>query len=197
MTWDWPKIWNDERGGWWRVLVILGLFLGGMLLGNALILAASLGGPLDAMKSQSLYVQQIQRPVAILLTSSSALTGFLVGVRLVHHKPASRVFTDGRPFKLGFAVRSAVVWSVLWFAGTLPIRYRWVRLVDRAVEIPLPGWIVLALMMFCATAVQGTLEEVVFRGYLQTHAAAWMRRTWAAVAIVAVLFTSLHFDAWT
>jgi hypothetical protein len=37
----------------------------------------------------------------------------------------------------------------------------------------------------------------VFRGYLQPRFGACVKRAWAAVAIVGLIFTAVHFDAWT
>lgn len=197
MKWRWPTVWSEERGGWWRLPATLLLFVGGMLVGNALILLVASAGLNEALKHQPLYLQQMVRPPAILIVSSLALAGCLAGVRFVHHKPLACVFTDGRPFRFSFALQSALLWLVLWFASTLLLPDRCERLAQRAHELSLAGLLSLAGAMFCATSVQGTLEEVVFRGYLQPRVGAWVGRTWVAVAVVASLFTAVHIDAWT
>jgi membrane protease YdiL (CAAX protease family) len=46
-----------------------------------------------------------------------------------------------------------------------------------------------------AMIVGRTAEEVVFRGYLLTRVAAWVRRPWLAVCITAALFAAMHRGA--
>lgn len=197
MKWSWPKIWADERGGWWRVALTLMLFVTGMLLGDLLILVSASAGLNDKMKHLPLYFQQMVRPLAIFVASSFALAGCLSGVRFVHHKPVACVFTDGRPFRVIFALQSAAFWLVLWFASALLLPDRCERLAQRTHELPWAGLVSLSVVMLCATSVQGTLEEIVFRGYLQPRVGAWVKHTWVAMAIVGVIFTIVHFDAWT
>lgn len=197
MKWLWPTIWVAEGGKWGRVAATMLLFIGGMLVGNALILLTALAGLNEAMKHQPLYLQQFVRPLAIMIASSMALAGCLVGVRFVHQKSLGCVFTDGRPFRFSFALQSALFWLVLWFASTLLLPERWERLEQRAHELPLVGLLSLAVVMFCATSVQATLEEVVFRGYLQPRVGAWVGHTSVAVVVVGSIFTAVHIDAWT
>ncbi len=106
MTWTWPNVWADERRGWRRVVVTLFLFLVGTLLGNLLIFAATAAGLNEAIRHLPLHVQQMARPLAIITSSFLALAGCLIGVRFVHHKSLACVFTDGRPFRFVFALRS-------------------------------------------------------------------------------------------
>ncbi|MGO9003301.1 MAG: lysostaphin resistance A-like protein [Limisphaerales bacterium] len=197
MKWTWPTVWADERGGWWRVAVTLVLFALGCLLGNLLLLAACSAGLNDAMKNLPLHVQEMARPIAIFFNASFGLVGCLIGVRFIHHKPVACVFTDGRPFRFTFAVQSAALWLLLWFAGASLIPARWEVIQKRAGEIPLIGLVMLSVVILCTTTVQGTLEEVVFRGYLQPRVGAWVKRPWIAVLIIGLVFVAGHPDAWT
>jgi membrane protease YdiL (CAAX protease family) len=190
-------MWRDERGGWWRLLLTVLLFLFGMLLGDLVIVLLVSAGLNDVVGRFPGFVPQLTRPAAILLASGFAFAGLLLGVRFVHRKSLACIFTDGRPLRIGFAVQSALLWALLWLATTRLLTDRWERLAHRAAEFPPAAWIVLGLAMLCATAVQGTLEEALFRGYLQTRLAAWTNRVWLAVAITAVIFTAAHVDAWT
>lgn len=96
-----------------------------------------------------------------------------------------------------FVLQSAAIWLLLWIASVFLVPDRCQRLAHLAHEIPLVGLVSVAIAMFCATSVQGTLEEVVFRGYLQPRVGAWVKRTWVAVLIVGLFFTAAHTDVWT
>ncbi len=197
MMWTWPTLWVDERKGWWRVAVTLALFVVGILLGNLLVSVAFSPGLNALMKTLPLYVQQMVRPFAMIFIDSLGFVFFWIGLRFVHHKPVACVFTDGRRFRFTFAVQSTALWLLLWFAGNSLIPARWEVLQKRVGELPLAGWVMLSVVMFCATTVQGTLEEAVFRGYLQPRVGAWVKRPWIAVLIVVIVFTAVHPDAWT
>jgi membrane protease YdiL (CAAX protease family) len=177
------------------VAVTLALSVVGTLLGMLILFAAA--PAVNAMKNLPLHMQGMFRPIFILVKASLGLTGCLIGVRYVHHKPVACVFTDGRPFRFALAVQSTALWLLLWFAGNSLIPARWEVLEKRAAEIPLVGLVMLTVVLFCCTTVQGTLEEVVFRGYLQPRVGAWVNRPWIAVLIVVIVFTVLHTDAWT
>ncbi len=194
MKWSWPTVWGDERGGWWRLpatlaLLIMGAGLG-LVLSFAAVPSAARGGAFNPANAATL--KEIARVFTSLLPKALALAGLLVGIRLVHHKPVGCVFTDGRPFRIRFAVQSAAVWALLWFAGALVQPQGWEQLARRAGEISPAWWPMLAVSLFAASAVAISLEEVLFRGYLQPRIGAWVKRPWAAVAITAILFTAVH-----
>lgn len=195
MRWTWPTIWIGERGGWWRLLVTSALYLGGVILGMVLFTAIMLGGLKDAMKNEPAYLQEIMRLIGTVLITGLGLAGCLAGIRFLHHKPVACVFTDGRPFGFGLAVQSAFLWALLWFVGTVSLPHGWELLVRRAGEIPLVWWPVLSVLMLGAMAVGRTAEEVVFRGYLQTRVAAWVKRPWLAVCLSTLVFTLVHRGA--
>ena len=197
MKWLWPKLWDNERGGWWRVAVTVMLCIAGVLLGEGLLLAVASAGGNEALKHLPPYFQQVVMRMGTIITSSLGLLGCMSGVHIVHHKPVARVFTDGRPFSVMFVLQSAAIWLLLWIASVLLVPDRGQRLMHLAHELPLVGLVSVAIAMFCATSVQGTLEEVVFRGYLQPRVGAWVKRTWVTVLIVGLFFTAAHPDAWT
>jgi uncharacterized protein len=192
MAWIWPRIWADERGGWWRFAVTLTLYVASVLLGTVLFTAAMLGGLSDAIKNEPAHVQQALQLIGTVLITGVGLAGLLACVRFVHHKPIRCVFTDGRSFSLKVAIQSAALWALLWFAGTTVLPHGWERLVQSTDEIPLTWWPVLFVATVCAMTVGRTAEEVVFRGYLQTRVAAWVNRPWLAVGISTLVFTVAH-----
>ena len=165
----------------------------GVALSFAAVPSASRGGPFNPANAATL--KEIVRMFTSLLPKVLALAGLLVGIRFVHRKPVGCVFTDGRPFRIGFAVQSAGVWAVLWFAGVLVQPHSWAGVTRRAGEIPPAWWPILATALLTACTVAISLEEVLFRGYLQPRIGAWVRRPWAAVVITALLFTVVHRGA--
>jgi membrane protease YdiL (CAAX protease family) len=195
MNWTWPTIWTGERGGWWRLLVTAALYVSGVVLGMLLFTAVMLGGLKAAIQNQPAYVQDVVPLVGTSFITGLGLAGCLIGIRFVHRQPVARVFTDGRSFGWRLAVQSAVVWSILWFANTLVLAGGWAWLTRRTGEIPLWWWPVLIGLMLCAMTVGRTAEEVVFRGYLQTRVAAWVKRPWLAIALSTFLFTIVHRGA--
>lgn len=192
MRWIWPRIWDDEQGGWWRFMVTIALFTSTVILGILLFIAAMLAGLKNAINNEPAHIQEVMQLIGTVLITGTGLAGLLIGVRFVHHKPIRCLFTDGRPFRLGFVVQSAALWTLLWFAGTILFPNGRELLVRRAGEIPLAWWPVLAGAMFCAMAMGRTAEEIVFRGYLLTRVAAWVRRPWLAVCISTLVFALVH-----
>lgn len=192
MDWHWAAQWREERGGWWRVPLTLALYGIGTVLGIALYTLANTHGLKDALKDQPCYIQDIPALLATILITGLGLIGCLAGIRFVHGKPIGAVVTDGRSFGLRLALQSAGIWTLLWLGFTLPLPGAWAGLVRRTGEIPLAWWPVILLLAVAAMFVGRGTEEVVFRGYLQTRLAAWVKRPWLAVCIVAFSFTAVH-----
>jgi membrane protease YdiL (CAAX protease family) len=177
--------------------ITLALVLVGVALGVVLSFMAVPASSRDALGNPGnpTTMMDLARLFAGLLPKLLALAGLLVGIRFVHHKPICCVFTDGRPFRIGFAAQSAALWALLWFAGALVQPQGWEHLARRAGEIAPAWWPILAVSLFATSAGAITLEEVLFRGYLQTRLAAWVKRPWLAVGIPAILFTGMHLRA--
>jgi membrane protease YdiL (CAAX protease family) len=192
MKWTWPEMWSSERGGWWRFLVTLALYAVGVILGMVVFTAMWIGCLRQTVAGQPVYVQDTVRLLGTVLITGTGLGGCLLGLRFAHRKPVASVFTDGRPFKFGLAAQSASLWVVLWFAGAMSLPNGWRTLVRRSSEIPLLWWPLLLLTLLIAMAVGRAAEEILFRGYLQTRVAAWVKRPWLAVGISTVIFTLLH-----
>lgn len=192
MNWSWPKLWVGETGGWWRVLITLAFSALGVVLGLLLYTQASLSGIKEALKNEPAHVHEIATLIATLLITGLGLIGCLLGVRFVHHKPIARVFTDGRTFETRLALQSAAVWAVLWLGFTLPLPGAWAGLIQRTSEIPLAWWPIIFVLAVAAMTAGRVTEEVLFRGYLLTRVAAWVKRPWLAVGIVAVGFCLVH-----
>lgn len=129
--------------------ITLMLLVGGAALGLVLSFAAvpadlrrALGNPANAAN-----LQELARVFFSLLPKALAMGGMLVGIRFVHHRPVGSVFTDGRPFRIAFAVESAAVWALLWFAGVLAQPHGWEHLAQRAGEVSPAWWPVLAFSL--------------------------------------------------
>lgn len=191
-AWTWPAIWHGERGGWWRFLLTLALYYAGSGLGIAFYTVVNLGLFKRAVADHPAHIQELTPLIGTLIITSFGLLGCFAGVRFIHRKPLAQIFTDGRPFGFGLALQSAAIWAVLWLGFTLPLPGAWQGLVQRTREIPLT-WLPVALVMTIAAMTVGrATEEILFRGYLLTRVAAWVKRPWLAVCIVSLAFTALH-----
>ncbi len=124
-----------------------------------------------------------------------ALTGLLVlaWVRFVERRPLATIgLTGGRPvrtFLLGLAIGAATIFAVvaaIWIAGGL----RSAGLAPAFLSPAALGGIAILLLAF---AVQASVEELLFRGWLLSLA---MRKfgVVAAVALSSVTFAFLHFS---
>jgi len=192
MDWAWPLVWRFEGGGAWRVAATLGLCAGGVIIGLLLYTLVSLHGLHAFAQNRPPYVKEVTALVGTTLVTGFGLLGCLAGIRFVHRKPVACVFTDGRSFGIGLALQSAALWVVLWFAFTLPLPHAWEHLLQRFNELPASAWPILVLAMLIAMTMGRATEEIVFRGYLQTRLAAWMKRPWLAVCLTALVFNLLH-----
>jgi membrane protease YdiL (CAAX protease family) len=185
-------MWGNERGGWWRFALTLTLYALGLVAGTFLFTVVWVGRFKQAVANEPAEIQDLARLLGTVLVTGLGLAGCLVGLRFVHHKPVSSVFTDGRPFSFGLAIQSAVVWVLLWLGGAILLPHGWEHLVLRSRQVPLSWWPVLFVPTFVAMAVGRTAEEVLFRGYLQTRVAAWVGRPSLAVCVSSLLFTMMH-----
>lgn len=192
MNWGWPRIWAEEKGGWWRVIATLALSALGVVAGILLSTQIQLSGLKEFMKNEPAHVQEIAPLIATFVMTGLGLAGCLIGIRFVHRKPIAQVFTDGRPFGMGLAVQSAVIWTVLWLGFTLPLPGAWAGIVRRIHGIPLDWWPIIIVATLLAMTMGRATEEVVFRGYLQTRVAAWVKWPWLAVGLVAVGSSMVH-----
>jgi membrane protease YdiL (CAAX protease family) len=192
MNWFWPTTWIGERGGWWRLIVTLGLYTIGVVLGMLLYTQANISGLKAATLNQPPHVREIVALIATMVVTGCGLAGCLAGVRFVHRKPIACVFTDGRPFGMALAMQSAALWALLWLAFTLPLPHAWERLIQRTQEIPRSWWPIIVVVTAAAMTVGRATEEIVFRGYLLPRIAAWVKRPWLAVCIVALVFNAIH-----
>jgi membrane protease YdiL (CAAX protease family) len=179
MKWTWAAIWDNERGGWWRLAVTLAV----VLLFLALEFFTGLAGIIHL---PPLLIGALARALA--------LAGLLAAVRFVHRRPIRCVFTDGRPFGIRLAIQSALLWALLWFSVELVQSHGWQELTQRAGEIA-SGWRTeLARSLLSRMMVSSVLEEVLFRGYLLPRLGAWLKRPWLAIGLTAMLFTAAHFN---
>jgi membrane protease YdiL (CAAX protease family) len=194
MKWNWPATWIREKGGWWRLPTTLVLTAASLLVANLLVMALFSGTTQHIIKKVPTIVQEYTLPVPMMVTGGLGLAGCLLGIRLVHRKPIACVFTDGRAFRFKLVIESAVVWSLLWLVAAASFPGGCARLAQRISEIPLGWGLGLFIGITCGIATQATLEEVLFRGYLLPRVAAWVKSSWIAVFILALVFALGHSD---
>lgn len=192
MNWAWPSIWNQEKGGWWRGLITLALYIMGVVLGILVHTSISVNGLKEFMQDKPAHLQDLVALMATFVVTGLGLAGCLIGIRFVHCQPIARVFTDGRAFGFGLALQSAAVWALLWLGFTLPLPGAWENIHQRINEFSPGSWLLVFTGTGIAMTVGRTAEEVLFRGYLLTRVTAWLNRPWLAVVLVAVLFSTFH-----
>jgi membrane protease YdiL (CAAX protease family) len=198
MNWNWPLIWTDERGGWWRVPVTYVLFGGAFFLVGSILAGMLKGwGPESAVKDGSVGLTAGVQLLLIVFPLCLGGLGCLLGIRIIHRKPVSCALTDGRPFRFGLFFQSAFIWGALWLVGVVLFPGGLDDLKERYHEIHPASWPGVCVALFCIASLQAAAEEIVDRGYLQTRVAAWVKRPWLSVAISTTVFTLLHTQEMT
>jgi membrane protease YdiL (CAAX protease family) len=198
MNWNWPSVWSDERGGWWRVPVTFIVFGGtAFLLGLVAVVVLKNLGIQDAFKDGSAGVKAGLHMFLIVLPLCCSGLGCLLGIAVVHRKPISCVFTDGRPFGFALLFQSMAVWGVLWLLGVILFPGGLAELSGRFRELRPSSWPGVCLALFGVISLQAATEEIIDRGYLQTRMAAWVKRPWIAIFVSTTVFTVLHTEDMT
>jgi membrane protease YdiL (CAAX protease family) len=193
MNWNWPSVWSDERGGWWRVLVTYLVIRGvAFILGALFVLKLQEWRIQDAVQGASAGVTAGVQMFLWVFPLCLAGLGCLLGVRFIHRKAIRCVFTDGRPFGFGLLFQSMAVWSALGLIGVVLFPGGMDELSQRYHELRPSSWPGYFLALFCIITFQAATEEITDRGYLQTRVAAWVKRPWIAVCISTTVFTLLH-----
>ena len=189
---------RGPRRRWWRPLVSLLLVVGGILAATiALVLVSGIGyavmsgGDLSAFEELAL---DFENPVtfvvqnlwlAALIPIAGLATWIAHGVR-----PGFVSSVIGR-FRWGWFAWCLVVTVPLWLA------YIGVAaLLDGGDVFDTSGrpqaWAVLLLLTLLTTPLQAAGEEYLFRGWLMQQIGAWVRNTYAALAI-AIMLSSVVF----
>ncbi|MGN6367398.1 MAG: CPBP family glutamic-type intramembrane protease [Phycisphaerae bacterium] len=196
MAWHWPEVWHGERGGWWRVVLVLairGLRVAGGIAAFVAIHVTLLRSMIKAMPEYEADI--VRQLVASPLQHGLAIGAVLLGAWWVHRRSPRCLFSDGREIGVRLTVWSAVVWGILWTVGTLAVPGERAVVLRRLQEVPLVWWIPLSVVTLGAAALGAAGEELLFRGYLLTRLAALVKRPWVAVVVSSVFFAALHLQS--
>ncbi|KRB48565.1 MAG: type II CAAX endopeptidase family protein [Pseudomonadota bacterium] len=163
----------------------------------AMVLAMSSGGDIFAVTADP----KLQRSAIYVLQLGAGLGGLAFGIMLAAH------YIFARPMFSWLTAAPRFRWNlVLWGAALTVIGVAVVMTVDVLIlngefEFPIfdPAYGLSLKLGYLAAVLVGlfvaaTAEEIVFRGYLLQQTAALTHRTWAIIAINAVVFALFHLE---
>lgn len=189
-------------GAWWRVVlglvVIGGVWVGfGMalvVLGREGALAFAGIGPeaTYALAGES----RAMAPAGVmlfLLTFIGIWLGLWIALRLVHRRPFDTLFRPGRRLHGRNLGRGVALGLAFYGAGILT--YLAVLGPPERTGVSVSGWAVWLVPIALGIMVQATSEELLFRGYILQHFAAWSRHPVVWAIIPSLAFAALHYDA--
>lgn len=185
----------ERRAGRWGLAwaIALGFFLGGQVVGAALMLPALLGAivalPLSAMQDPQAVTdavfEAIGTPFGMLGVNigwAAMIPGAIVAAAAFGRGAAGYVSSVAGTWRWGAVGRSALV--------VVPIFAVYIGLtlaLDGSVEWRWdPNWGLVAVVLL-TTPLQATGEEFAFRGFLTQMLGGWVRQRWVPLAIVGSL----------
>lgn len=201
---EYQHVLRGPRRAWWRPLASFGLALLGILgafIGLFIVLgimyAVLAGGDADAVEEMAsdfnnpLTFGSQNLVLALLIPVAMFATWIAHGVR-----PGFVSSVLGR-FRWGWFGWTLVVTVPLWLAYV-----GIATLLDSGGELPdtteRPStWVALLVLTFLTTPLQAAGEEYLFRGWLMQQVGAWVRNTYAALAVAIVLSSVLFALAHT
>ena len=190
------------RTQWWRVLIGL-VLIGGAWFGSGLGLVVLVSGGLltplgigpeaiGALTGESRTMPP-EGVMVFLLTFLGLWAGLWVAVRLVHRRPFGTLFhPSGRP-GVSSLLRGAAL-AVAFYAISM-IVYITVLGPPQRSDLSLSVWAVWIVPIALAIVMQASSEEMLFRGYILQHFAAWSRNPVIWAVIPSLVFAVLHYDA--
>ncbi|MDR1582291.1 MAG: CPBP family intramembrane metalloprotease [Prevotellaceae bacterium] len=192
----------DAQNQFWKYLiVILGGFFGGQLIGSIPLVIAFVVKAIvnhgdmavDSMNVTDLTAWGFSRNLVFALMMFStvvALFTTILLIKVLHKRTFSESVNGRRRMRIGRMGLGALVWAFL-MAVYLVVDY----LVDPSNYVFQLDWgkfIVLTLLSLCLIPLQTTSEELLFRGYLAQGVAGWTKNRWLAILIPGLLFGLMH-----
>jgi len=181
----WAEEWRDKPADWWRVVLVLLAYLGGLVL--VILLANLLLVP--ALKSSfgtvpSFYKELLEMSI-LGLSFALGSWGLLRARRALHGATPSLWAVSGAKFRWADVVLSDLVWWVLFLLAAAVTGLDDIR--DRLMTYDITQWALLAVIALATFSIQATSEELAFRGYLLPLLAS------RASPIIAVLVSTTMF----
>jgi membrane protease YdiL (CAAX protease family) len=192
----------DQQNQFWKyVLVFLGAFLGGQILGSlplvGVIIAKTIsnGGAIamnpdnfadftvfGISKNLSLFLMILPFVATLILT--------IVLVKALHKRTFSETVNGRKKIRINRCLTGAAVWGIL-MAVYLLIDYL-INPGNYVLQFDFLKFIPLLLISLMLIPVQTTSEELLFRGYLAQGVAGWTKSRWLAILIPGLLFGLIH-----
>jgi membrane protease YdiL (CAAX protease family) len=167
---------------WRYLLVLLGGFVGGQLLGAIpFVVVYNIEG-----------IQVSNNLNLILMLMPFVVTLFLMIylIRMLHGRTFAETVNGTRKIRWERVASGAIVWGIISVAS-FALSY----FIDPMNYVFQPDWGRFAILAVIAVAflpLQTTCEELLFRGYLTQGIAGWTRSRWAAILIPGLLFGLMH-----
>ncbi|MDR2682286.1 MAG: CPBP family intramembrane metalloprotease [Dysgonamonadaceae bacterium] len=192
----------DGQNQFWKYLiVILGGFLGGQMIGSIPMVVAIIGkivvNPgainLDSVNATDLTVFGFSKNLTLFFMMFSTVVSLFLTIYLIkilHKRTFAESVNGRRKIRFGRVGHGAIVWTLLMLLYLIidycltPGNY--------VLQLDWGKFIVLSLLSLCLIPLQTTSEELLFRGYLAQGVAAGTKNRWLAVLIPGLLFGLMH-----
>jgi membrane protease YdiL (CAAX protease family) len=186
---------------WRYVLVIVGGFLGGQMLGMIplmIVMGAKTiveGGAegLNASNAADLTGLGISHNLGLflmLLPSVASLFLIIFLIRWLHGRRFTETVNGRGKVRWERVASGAIVWGIVGLIS-FGLGY-WMNPGDFIFQFDAKKFGVLVVISLVMLPLQTTSEELLFRGYLAQGVAAWTRRRWMAIVVPAVVFGLMH-----
>ena len=188
---SWTDSWHDEKGGWWRTLLVLAAYFAGLALGGLALIGLfnsvkrSLGGLPD-------WGKELVETGLIGAGFLCALVAFIAAKAMLHRGRPSVLHAPGMRLRIVLGFASAMLWLVLITGGEIVLG-NGPAILERLTDLGAGPMLAIAGVSLFAFGVQSGSEEMVFRGYLLPRFSVWFGPV-IAIFATTVLFTVVHFD---
>jgi len=172
---------DGQNQGWKYLIVCLGGFFGGQMLGSIPFAVVSMSS-IPTSKNLTFFLLMLSTAVALFFT--------IYLIKMLHNRTFSETVNGRRKIRFGRIGFGAAVWAILQAiylitdyslnSGNYVLQLDWGKL------------IVLIILSLCMMPLQTTSEELLFRGYLAQGIAAWTKSRWLAILIPGLLFGLMH-----
>lgn len=146
----------------------------------------------DLTGRQSLFILAVLAGLNL-----GAAIGFVMASGAIHKRGVRDYVNDGQPLQwrliLGGLALAGVVMTVV-LSGVSVVAGQPLEPVVLRVSPNLVGRSLYAIIAIALLVLASTAEELVFRGWLLKHSAAYIRNPVALMALNGVLFSAIHFD---
>lgn len=183
------------RAGIWRILLGLAFAVAGQIVATVVIFA--LYAVVTSATTDMGFGEALDRAgalrspgslIAVLLTFIGPILGVWLAMRWLHKAGTGILMGHSGQLDIALFNRAAAIFLVLGVAAflvTLPLQG-----LER--NLPMSRWLVWVAPALVVTFVQVFAEELLFRGYLQSHLAARFRSPLIFVGIPTLIFGAAH-----